>query len=357
MEPGSPDPGATNADWGIWGHGPAVASLQQMARANRIGHAYLFSGTHGLGKRLTGRQFAKALLCTEPVREDPAAFCGHCHACRRIDRDVHPDFVTYSLQTQSLLGKTGAKNTSLTIDTIREARAATALRPLEADRRIIAIDDAETMQDSAQEALLKTLEEPPSSVTLLLYASSAQGLLPTVRSRCHVIEFRPVSTGEIRAGLERGGASATVAQEIALLAHGNPAWAIAALASPALVKSQYEAVERTAEWIANGTYNRLITAVKLADRFVKQRDEVFNELEMVLRVWRDLLLRVAGLPERSEFPTADSLGMIAQSLSLPPALTAVQSVRQCLLDLDSNVRPRLALEGMVLQWPTPPANR
>ena len=128
---------------------------------------------------------------TRSARTDPSA-CGLCRACRNVQRGAHPDVETFSLETQAKLADKPGRGSTLTIDTIRRLRSSGAMFPLESDRRILIVDDAETLLEPAQQALLKTLEEPPKSVTLMLLADEPEALLETVRSRCQEIPLRPI---------------------------------------------------------------------------------------------------------------------------------------------------------------------
>jgi DNA polymerase-3 subunit delta' len=260
----------------------------------------------------------------------------------------------FSLATQAALAENSSgKNTTLTIETVRQVGAATVLRPLEARRRIIMVDDAEMMQGVAQEALLKTLEEPPTAVVLLLLADDAETLLPTIQSRCRLITLRPVSRAVIQTMLTAAGVGDAPAAELAALAGGSPWWARHAVIDPTSRTTRQEAVERALNWIDGSTYERLVTAIRLGDRFAKRRDESFAELDLLLGVWRDALLLRVGLPDLLTFRGhAERLTNLARDWDLAMLQRAIAAVRTCVADLEANVRPRLAIEAMVLQWPT-----
>jgi DNA polymerase-3 subunit delta' len=243
----------------------------------------------------------------------------------------------------------------LTIDTIRELCATAALRPMEGRWRVLLIEDAETMQSIAQEALLKTLEEPPPFLVMVLLASDAELLLPTIRSRCQVVELRPVERSAIRAGLLSLGVPLERAEALAALAAGAPGWARRAVDQPKLVEQRQQTVARALDWVAGSSYDRLVTAVRMGDSFTKRRTETFADLDTLLGVWRDALLLQAGQADFLTFRgQTDRLADLSQTWPLDAVHRAVRSVQTCIADLEANVRPRLALEAMVLQWPTPP---
>ncbi|MEA2595284.1 MAG: polymerase subunit delta [Thermomicrobiales bacterium] len=316
----------------------------------RVRHAYLFAGAEGIGKTTLSRAFCQALICQEPP--DLGVSCGGCLACRKIARSVHPDVQTFSLAGQAA-GQKGTKNISLTIETVRELCATASLRPMEGRWRVLIVEDAETLQGIAQEALLKTLEEPPAFMVMILLANDAEVLLPTIRSRCQVVELRPVHRSVIRDGLIASGVPADRADELAALAAGSPGWARRAVDEPKLVEQRRQAVVRALDWITGSGYERLVAAVRIGDSFTKRRSETFADLDTLLGVWRDALLLRAGQPDYLTFRgQRDRLDDVAGAWPIEAVHRAVRSVQECIADLEANVRPRLALEAMVLQWPT-----
>lgn len=337
--------------WPVWGHDAVVDGLRRAVARDRVRHSYLFAGPEGVGKATLAMAFAQVLSCQAPPA--PGLACGACLACRKIARGVHPDVRTYSLDSQAAVTeKHGGKNTSLTIETVRDLSATTALRPMEGRWRVVLVEDAETLQGVAQEALLKTLEEPPPFVVLILLADDAEQLLPTIRSRCQLVELRPMSRAVVADSLRAAGVAPPRADEIAALAGGRPGWARRAADDPRLVQKRHDAVERALTWIAGSGYDRLVTAVKLGDSFTKRRPEVYADLETLLGVWRDaLLLHAAQISYLTYRGHAERLSELARGWSGADVHRAVCAVRTCIADLEANVRPRLAIENMVLQWP------
>jgi DNA polymerase-3 subunit delta' len=344
----------TESIWPIWGHDTAVDVLSQAIARGRVRHAYAITGPEGVGKSTLATAFAQALCCEESQR--PGTACGACRSCRKIARGVHPDVQTYSLETQAETAeKAGRQNTSLTIDTVRALSAATALRPMEGRWRIVIVEDAETLQEIAQEALLKTLEEPPSYMVLLLLTNDPDVLLPTIQSRCQRIDLRPVSRAVISDGLVGVGVSVADAEQIAGLAAGRPGWARQAATDKKVIQQRLDAVEQAVSWIGGSGYERLVTAVRLGDSFTKRREATYEALDTVLGVWRDILLVRAEAPQfLNHQGHGERLRELAREWGLAEVHRAVCSVQTCIGDLEMNVRPRLAMEAMVLQWPNLP---
>lgn len=338
--------------WPIQGQDDAVERLHSAVIRGHPRHAYILSGSEGTGKMALAIAFAQALQCDQSP--SPGIACRHCRSCRKIERGVHPDVQTFSLERQAALAEgNSGKNTSLTIESVRELTAMSGLRPMEGRWRVVIVEDAETLQETAQEALLKTLEEPPGFMVLTLLTDDAETLLPTVRSRCELIDVRHVSTTTIIQSLLDTEVSRDVAEDVAALAAGRIGWAHRATKDPELAKQRREVLDRALGWTQADAYHRLVTAVRMGDAFAKKRDETFQELEAVLTVWRDALLTRVGLPG-----FATNLHLAGQDADrfgdwdIGALHRAIESVQDCIGDLESNVRPRLALEAMVLQWPT-----
>ena len=151
--------------------------LMRSVKAGRIAHAFLLSGPHGTGKRTCANYLTQTILCASPQ-----APCGQCPACKKVLAGLHPD-----------VHVVGEEEKSISVDTIRALRDQLALRPFEADRHIALIPRADRMTAQAQNALLKTLEEPAGGNVFFLLTDQPGAMLPTIVSRCRMLRFSPVS--------------------------------------------------------------------------------------------------------------------------------------------------------------------
>ena len=202
-----------------------VALLQRAFLAGRVPHAYIFAGPQGVGKFTTARQWAKLLLCRNPVvAVGSADSCGACESCRAVEADAHPDFsIVYKELVEFVSEPKGRKTpVDLPIDVIREFLVEKAsARPTLSRRKVFVVREAEKLNASSQNCLLKVLEEPPEYCCIILLCTRTERLLPTTRSRCQIVRFGPVDEQTILNKLKQMGVKQTQAKYFARLAQGS----------------------------------------------------------------------------------------------------------------------------------------
>jgi DNA polymerase-3 subunit delta' len=180
----------------IVGHRAVIARVSQAVARDSLPPSLLLTGPGGVGKRLLAEAIAQALNCGAPRRDESGLAvdaCGSCSACRRIARGIYPDVVVLAP------GESG----SIGIDPVREALAQVGYRPFEGRRRVIVVDDADLLLPPAQNALLKTLEEPPPRSQFVLVTARPDMLLDTVRSRCPRLRLGHLDVDEVAGILRR----------------------------------------------------------------------------------------------------------------------------------------------------------
>jgi DNA polymerase-3 subunit delta' len=344
----------SESGWRFCGNRQSVEKLRSAVERRAPRHAFLLTGIPSVGKRTLANRFAQALLCERPVSGIP---CFECGSCRRVLRGSHPDISLYSLERQNeIAGERGKTATTLTIDTARSISAQAPLRPMNGAWRFVIVDDAELLLPDAQEALLKTIEEPPAFLVLLLVSSDLEAILPTIRSRCEHFELGAVPISEIDLFLTETGVEPNTAAAAAAFSSGAPGWAIRAAEYTLLIEESMSIVEQAASWIESSNFERVATAFALCDSIPKQRGEAIAVIEATAGLWRDSMLVRTGNSDRIVYGAhTDLSNRLAGSHELSELLAALSAVWTCLDDIRINVRPRLALESMVLSWPKMPA--
>jgi DNA polymerase-3 subunit delta' len=255
----------------VVGHERVKALLVRVLREGRVPHALLFAGPEGVGKRTLALALARALLCERPNGEA----CDQCASCNRARRGLHPDLQVVEPATAAIK-----------IDQIRAVVREIAGRPFEGPARAFVIDDAHLMTEQAANALLKSLEEPPPTSHVVLVTASPQALLPTIRSRCHLLRLGPLPQGRLAGHLEQQlGLGADEAHFRASLAGGSVGAALAFEAEA--YRSLRERLIALLETIKNAdALSRLEAAESLED---------LEDLGEALTVLRSLLRDVVAL--------------------------------------------------------------
>lgn len=188
--PAPPQPHGHGFD-ALVGQDSVIEALRRALEDNRLPHALLFHGPAGVGKATCAGILAQALNCEAGGFKDA---CGTCVSCRKVSRGLHPDIIWMTPE-----GKGG----QIKVEKIRkEVIDKVGFRPYEGRRRLVMIDDAHRLNASSQNSLLKTLEEPPPSSLIVLATSAPESLLPTVRSRCQPLRFRPLVPDVLQRHLE-----------------------------------------------------------------------------------------------------------------------------------------------------------
>jgi DNA polymerase III subunit delta' len=329
----------------ITGHTHLLDLIARAAGRGSLPPSLILAGPEGVGKRMAALALAQLLNCQGPsVSADPPDACGECAPCRRIARGVHADILLIEP------GDTGA----IKIERIREAIDRSAYRPFEGRRRVVIVDDADAMVVDAQNALLKTLEEPPPSSVFALVTSRPDTLLVTVRSRCQRLRFGRLSPGDVAGVLMRehdyteGDARAAAAASdgsVGVALAGGTDDVVAARAAAAGLLEEVAAA-RDPRRRLEGAKALLGTGKKAADR-----QELARRLQAVSSILRDVGAMVAGVDERA-LANADLkplLDTLRRSFDRERALRAFGAVDQALVALDRNASVKIVADWVSLK--------
>jgi DNA polymerase-3 subunit delta' len=314
----------------------------------------LLLGAPQIGKTTLAKAYAAALLCTHPS----ARPCHTCRACDLVARNAHPDVQIF--QPRSKLankddqvvdrqdGKILAEQADLLV---HEA----ALRPLEGRYRILLIQDAHRANETFQNKVLKTLEEPPPNTILLLTAVDRSSVLPTIASRCQVLTLRPLDVPTVEQALHtRWQASPAEAALYARLSNGRLGWAVDQLHDPQRTRQREEQLHTLWKLLAADRADRLAFAETLAGERSAKGDnrQLFSLLELWTGWWRDVLLVQAGSADAcSNVDQTTELQRQAQLLDPEPVRKLLYTLQRVEQYLHHTVNTRLALDVLVLNLP------
>jgi DNA polymerase-3 subunit delta' len=313
----------------VLGQDRVTDALARAVKGGHVPHAYLFEGPPGVGKRSTALGLAMALAC----QKAPGAGCGTCETCRRIDAGLHPDVPTFAPDGTQIL--------------IEQSKAIVALaqsRPHEAAVRVIIIDDADCLNPSSGNSLLKTLEEPAAGNHIVLCTSAPEKLLVTIRSRAQRVRFRSLGEDALLKIAAAHGLDAARAQVAVALADGSASRMLAAAGADDGAAWEAVALLRAAVGTP-GITPALDAAVALAaDK--EDKAALPPIVALLARLYRDALVAAAGAPELALFGdrAAELAGLGPVALSR--ALGAVVQADEALV---ANVNPTLLLERLLIQ--------
>jgi DNA polymerase-3 subunit delta' len=334
--------------WSLVGNERALRALQARLAAGTLTHSYIFVGPDGTGRATAARQLAQALNCTSG--QPP---CGECTACRRIEAGIHADVQTVTIDPSA----DGASRKSISVEQMRDVEAAVALAPYEGRTRVVVIDPAEAMSDAAQNAFLKTLEEPPPHAVFVLITANDERLLETIRSRCVRVEFQLVPVGEIETALAGRGVEPERARLLARLSGGHPGWAIEAAADPKLLDHRAETLHLARSLPHTPLTDRFDLAEKLSDAFKRDREPVFAQFDTWAGWWRDVLLAQSGAGEAvANVDMLDAIAADAQAFDRVDVVRFLQAISDTRTYLSENVQSRIALDALMLEAPRAPVS-
>lgn len=311
------------------GHGAIRRRLVAAARGNPA-HAYLFLGPEGIGKRVAADALAALLLCEEAGDDS----CGTCRQCTRTHAGTHPDWMLVTREEE---------RRDIRIEQARALVRWLTTKPMMADRKVAIIDGAHLLNEHGQNALLKTLEEPPGASVVVLLAVRASQLLPTVRSRCQVIGFGPLPAADVATALEARGVAAAEAALLAAQAEGSLGRALA-LADGERTALRSRVLDVLGTLGARPAHELSALAQEVG------RGGPGPALEVALAWYRDLLAHACGTPALAYRHPDRSAALAAAARTTEPAIVLRQLERLCdtIGDLERNANRVLAIETMLL---------
>ncbi len=338
----------------ILGHERPVALLQRAIAVGRVPHALLFYGPEGVGKGTVARAFAGTLLCESGSGDA----CGRCGPCRRVRGGTHPDLMVLRRQPSELRQGasladakeeegTGKVSAEIRVFQIRELAVHVAHAPREGRWRVVLIEPADRMNAEAQNALLKTLEEPPGRMVIVLVTSRPYRLLPTVRSRCLAVGFAPLPVAALARALRGRGMPAPEAESRAALAQGCPGRALE-LDLEALAEQRARILEAWSSLSANPEQ------LALLPRWVRafpsgHEDDLWAGLELLESLARDVL-RLAVEGTQAEIMHRDArpaLEALAQRTPPGRAAELVRSLERLRDDLRFHLNRNVVLQALL----------
>jgi DNA polymerase-3 subunit delta' len=314
----------------IFGHLGPLAVLRRALVTGRVSHAYLFAGPEGIGKATVALNFAKALMCHNQGHDA----CEACEACRKVNHGNHPDVV--GLDTE------GAQ---IRIELIRDIQRHMVHRPLEGRWRVILIDRAHDLTPQAASALLKVLEEPPEGNVMILIARSRASLLPTIVSRCQVVNFVPLTISQLAEYLqEREGWDAQRAHRVSVQAQGNVKTALDLGDEPVLVEKL-----NLVDFVTNLRDLSLSQVLEHAQVWGQGRHDARLALACLQGVFRDMVLLRLGSETSDHQDSQKRLFDEAPKWRIQDLISGWDWISEALVGIERNYNVNLVMDHLFLR--------
>lgn len=318
----------------ILGHEEIKENLRKAIRNDKVSHAYILSGERGMGKKTIAKAFAMTLLCERSSSEP----CMECHSCRQFLSDNHPDVIWV----------THEKPASIGVDDIRtQINDTIDIRPYSSKFKIYIIDEAEKMTAQAQNALLKTIEEPPAYAILMLLTTNQELFLPTILSRCVKLKLKPLQDDVVIRYLEeKQGVSEEDAHVDAAFARGNLGKAVELSSSEEFPAFRSEMFHLLSQMHTMDTAEMLEWIVKL----VKDYPDLTQVLDF-LQIWYRDVLTFKVTKDLNSLVFKSEYGLIneySDKSSYPGLEQILEAIDKARIRLAANVTKELTLELMLL---------
>ena len=318
----------------VVGHKDILKYISSAVENNRVSHAYILNGERGSGKKMLANLFAMTLLC-ETGDNEP---CGKCHSCKQAESGNHPDIIRV----------THEKPNSISVDDIRtQVNNTVDIKPYQGPYKVYIIPQADMMTPQAQNAILKTIEEPPSYAVFLLLTENAETLLPTINSRCVMLKLRNIKDTLIKKYLmENLEIPDYKADMCTAFAQGNMGRAIMLANSEHFNEIREEAVQLL-KHISEMELNEIVAAVKNISVY---KLEITDYLDIIMIWYRDVLLYKAT-KEIDKVVFKDQLQSIkeqARKSSYEGIELILESLEKAKARLKANVNFDLVMELLFL---------
>ncbi len=308
--------------------------LQNALSTNKVSHAYIINGERSSGKEFIARVFAMALQCEKGGAEP----CGECHSCKQALSNNQPDIIFVSHEKPNTIG----------VDDIRrQINGDIDIKPYSSPRKIYIINEGEKMKVQAQNALLKTLEEPPEYVVFLILTTNVDALLPTILSRCVVLNMKPVADAKVKKYLmEELGVPDYKANICVAFARGNIGKAKMLASSEEFEKVKEEAVTLV-KYIKDMEINEIVKAIK---KITEYKFDVNDYLDILSAWYRDVLLFKATKDVNSLIfkEEIQQIMRVSDRSTYEGIENIVNALQQAKRRLDANVNFELTMELLLL---------
>jgi len=329
----------------IFGQDKAIHAIRRAYVADRLPHGLIFAGPTGVGKATTAATLGKVFLCEKPQRD---LSCGRCDSCRVFIAGTHPDYHVITKELIRYYDKSGkSKATEISIFVMRpELIKATSQKPMMGRGKVFIIEQAELMTLAAQNAILKTLEEPEGRTIIILLTDQPSSMLPTIRSRCQMFQFAPLELPMVLVELQKRGIDQSTAADAARFAEGSLGVALKWIEDGVIEPARD--LTRQLEGLSRGQMPENLSAwfKSAAEAYAEkqlERDELASK-DQANREGLNLYLRIAAAYFRRR------LAHDSGDIELEKTCAAIDSIARAETYLDANVNVPIIFQQLALTF-------
>ena len=317
----------------IIGNRDAKLYFTKAIREGHISHSYIFEGPYGVGKNTFSIELAKLLLCTSTQDNKPCEICDTCHM---INTGNHPDVITIQKDTKV------TKIENIRTNIVREME----IKPYSADYKLIIVEAADTITIEGQNAMLKTIEEPPNYGIIILICENSARLLPTIRSRCINVRFNPLTKEQMEHYLDSRGITGLDKKVYAKLSDGS-----IGTINDILENEQYLTLRKESiAYIIRLQAADMIEVYNIVKEITEQKEYIEQILELWLYWYRDIaVLKAANSQDLYNLDYQQQLLDMSNKLPYNKVSQNIEHLKKAILDIKCNIYSTFVIENLLLQ--------
>ena len=300
---------------------------------DHLSHSYIFEGPYGVGKKTFARKLAKAILCEN---RDEAKACDRCQSCHMVEAGTHPDIITIE------------KDTKVTkVDNIRENIVREMeIKPYQSSYKIIIVNAADTINIQGQNAMLKTIEEPPKYGIVILVCENLASMLPTIKSRCITVRFNALSKEKMNAYLQDKGIGEGERQVYAKLSEGS----IGVINDILQDENYIELRKQSVVYLERLGKANLLQLYDLVKEITDQKEQIEQILEFWLYWYRDVaVIKTSGSDDLYYLDYQKQLLDMSQNITYNKVSQNIESIKYAILDIKQNIYSTFVIENLLLK--------
>lgn len=317
----------------IIGNEDAKEYFSKALKRNQLSHSYIFEGPYGVGKKTFAKKLVKAILC-EDRQQDKA--CNKCQSCHMVESGNHPDIITIEKDTKV------TKVDNIRQNIVREME----IKPYQSENKVVIVNSADTINVQGQNAMLKTIEEPPSYGIIILVCENLSSMLPTIKSRCITVRFNPLSKEKMGAYLENRGIYGEEKEIYTKLSEGSIGVVNDILQDEVYLMLRKQSVD----YLERLNKADLLKLYDIVKEITDQKEDIEKILEFWLFWYRDIaVIKTANSKDLYYLDYQKQLLDMSQNLTYNKVSLNIESIKCAILDIKQNIYSTFVIENLLLK--------